>query len=197
MTETPERIWIDNSGSPVFYVFKPPLGLGTEYTRSDIVAEKDAKIAELEHQLATAKERALEAERVIQAGWIQNVEAARNSGFEEMRQAAIEIVEFELPHEVDSVVKYRIVLLLKHRAIRTLDDLRNAAIAEAINVKRWRHIKRGTTYTEIGRGKFQVHRGLSDLNVVIYQGDDGQFWVRPESEFDDGRFEPIKLETKK
>ena len=100
-----------------------------------LLADDDRKIAEFEQQLRTAKERALKAERVIQAGWLQSVEAARKSGFEEMRQAAIEIVEFELPHEVDSVVKYRIVLLLKHRAIRTLDDLRNEAIAEALKWK--------------------------------------------------------------
>jgi len=52
MKEAPERIWLDHSMSPVFYVFKPPLGNETEYIRSDIVAEKDARIAELEVQIA-------------------------------------------------------------------------------------------------------------------------------------------------
>jgi len=52
MTDAPERIWLDHSMSPVFYVFKPPLGGETEYVRADIVAGKDAKIADLELQIA-------------------------------------------------------------------------------------------------------------------------------------------------
>ena len=105
MTDAPERITLS--------MYR------RDYVRDDVAARKDARIAELggeiehikkcnnvlkdeiselEKQLATAKERALEAERAIQTGWFQSVEAARKSGFEEMRQAAIEIVEFELPH---------------------------------------------------------------------------------------------------
>lgn len=55
----------------------------------------------------------------------------------------------------------------------------------------WRHKKRGTEYIEVGRAKLQAADvgGLSDCHpMVVYRGEDGQLWVRPEDEFDDGRF---------
>jgi hypothetical protein len=59
--------------------------------------------------------------------------------------------------------------------------------------RRWRHKKRGTTYTEIGRGKAQAEAGIFDMaNVVIYRSDDdGSLWARSSVEFLDGRFEEI------
>ncbi len=58
--------------------------------------------------------------------------------------------------------------------------------------RRWRHVKRGTEYAEIGRGKLQTDTPLSDYaELVVYQCDDGAIWVRPVTEFEDGRFVEI------
>ena len=66
-----------------------------------------------------------------------------------------------------------------------------AALEEKTERRRW-HVKRGTEYRLIGRGKIQQN-GPSDMaEVMIYQDvNDGSFWVRPPSEFYDGRFKEI------
>jgi hypothetical protein len=72
----------------------------------------------------------------------------------------------------------------------------------------YRHRKRGTTYQFVGRAKMQIGpeslrnldgdqdvvcHVLEQKSYVIYQSiADGSLWVRPESEFFDGRFEEVK-----
>jgi hypothetical protein len=56
----------------------------------------------------------------------------------------------------------------------------------------YRHRRRGTVYTVIGRANLQTDRPVSDdETLVIYRGKDGDLWARPVREFRDGRFEPL------
>lgn len=58
--------------------------------------------------------------------------------------------------------------------------------------RRFQHVKRGTEYRLIGRGKLQQNGPYDMAEVVIYQDvNDGSFWVRSPSEFYDGRFKEI------
>lgn len=62
-----------------------------------------------------------------------------------------------------------------------------------------RHVRRGTEYVEIGRGELQSSITLreGDEPLVVYRSvDDGRIWIRPASEFDDGRFEAIHARRK-
>jgi hypothetical protein len=60
--------------------------------------------------------------------------------------------------------------------------------------RRWRHVRRGVTVVRLGRGTVQCNgQQLVDMSSVIiyYHEGDEALWVRPESEFEDGRFVPI------
>ena len=73
---------------------------------------------------------------------------------------------------------------------------REAAEAEAARLREalaWkpthRHVKRGTEYMLDGYGEIQTDTPLGDYaKVAIYRAQDGTTWVRPVSEFNDGRF---------
>ena len=59
-------------------------------------------------------------------------------------------------------------------------------------VARWWHVKRGTTYEEVGRAELQKsgvsYTLIEGDKLVIYRGQDGKLWARDAQEFDDGRF---------
>jgi hypothetical protein len=59
--------------------------------------------------------------------------------------------------------------------------------------RRWRHKKRGSTYTEVDRALLQAATGPvgEGAVLVIYRDDQGRLWARQESEFEDGRFEEV------
>jgi hypothetical protein len=73
------------------------------------------------------------------------------------------------------------------------NEMNHGVRAQSTPQPRWRHLKRGTEYTEIGRGFAQcAWAPIEEMTaVVIYRGHDGSLWVRNAVEFDDGRFEAI------
>jgi hypothetical protein len=55
-----------------------------------------------------------------------------------------------------------------------------------------RHVKRGTIYDLVCVASIQTDTPLNDYDqVMVYRGKDGQTWVRPMTEFGDGRFEAV------
>lgn len=54
-----------------------------------------------------------------------------------------------------------------------------------------RHKKRGSTYQVVAVGRLQASAPFDNERVVIYRGEDGQYWARPTYEFYDGRFEAL------
>lgn len=96
----------------------------------------------------------------------------------------------------------------------TYGDFRNAAIAmhapqlivrgdfgpELKQQERYRHKKRGSVVTVIGKAGVQAAAPISELTwpgerqqyVVVYRhNEDGQLWVRTVEEFHDGRFDRL------
>lgn len=63
-------------------------------------------------------------------------------------------------------------------------------------LSRWRHKRRGTTYTAVAIGELQM--SADDLcdgeEMMIYRSDDGKWWVRRREEFEDGRFDRISAD---
>jgi hypothetical protein len=62
-------------------------------------------------------------------------------------------------------------------------------------VPRWRHLKRGSVYTEVGRALVQNSGNVAlgdDAMMVIYRSASGDLYARPVAEFEDGRFESVE-----
>lgn len=78
-----------------------------------------------------------------------------------------------------------------------IDWERVAAVVEGMlprgSGRRWRHLKRGTVYTEVCRAQIQIATVdvVEGSDMVVYRGEDGRLWAREEGEFEDGRFEEV------
>lgn len=56
-----------------------------------------------------------------------------------------------------------------------------------------RHVRTRGEYRVLGYGKLQSVRPIADMTAMVaYTGTDGKLWVRPLSEFEDGRFETLE-----
>jgi hypothetical protein len=59
-------------------------------------------------------------------------------------------------------------------------------------VTRWHHISRNSDYKALGVASVQAGVPIVEGDsVMVYVGEDGKLWVRPEYEFNDGRFQKI------
>lgn len=57
-----------------------------------------------------------------------------------------------------------------------------------------RHRGRGSEYVVVGLAALQSAQAVGEgACLVVYQGDDGGLWARPEGEFGDGRFELVEV----
>lgn len=80
--------------------------------------------------------------------------------------------------------------------IRLLRDLQ-IALRNGGQGPRWRHLKRQSTYVEIGNAIVQAARPLIEGDrVKVYRSEaDGRIWVRHFLEFTDGRFERLPVDS--
>jgi hypothetical protein len=80
------------------------------------------------------------------------------------------------------------------------DESERADAAEARErqaVMTHRHVKRGTEYRIVACAKVQTDMPLGDYDeVIVYADAEGKAWVRPVTEFEDGRFAAIRSEAK-
>lgn len=52
-----------------------------------------------------------------------------------------------------------------------------------------KHKKRGSIYSVLGYAELQSGFPIEEgQRLVVYRGEDGKLWARPEQEFHDGRF---------
>ena len=78
-----------------------------------------------------------------------------------------------------------------HNARLVIDAALSPAPSEVVPV--WRHKKRGTTYTIVGKARLQSERAVFEgCGLTVYRcRETGVLCARPVAEFEDGRFEKL------
>ncbi len=91
----------------------------------------------------------------------------------------------------------RVVRLIKSALSNSVPDGENSDVVRDTFTPTHRHRKRGTLYQLIGDAVMQCEEEVFDnKRLTLYRGEDGKYWVRPPSEFNDGRFAAHEKESK-
>lgn len=146
-------------------------------------------------------------------GWFANAMMAMHDHMRAERDAAVaetrvKVLDVALEGSIDTAKMVADDLRNKAQCAeieanaRTLEN-NNTAIRAALStdtpaLERVQHIKRGTTYQIIARGKLQTDKPLEDYaELVAYRCEEtGDVWFRPKSEFTPDRFATLSADTK-
>jgi|WetSurMetagenome_2_1015567.scaffolds.fasta_scaffold01778_7 hypothetical protein len=148
-------------------------------TLRDEKAALEAEVVRLTDRLRCTEHSWHEAERQVADLKEQHVTVRTVTAYEAGYNDAVEEAERKLESVYGTLGK------LLARDVRALKTSAN------IETRRWRHVKRGSTYTELTRATLHAKGPIiNGARVVVYRGEhpDGQDWCRPEAEFEDGRF---------
>lgn len=86
--------------------------------------------------------------------------------------------------------------IVERRHGKSVSSMINDVLRQHFALPRYKHLKRGTTYSVLGRFEVQASTPIIEGQwVVAYQCDNGSKWTRSEAEFFDGRF--VRLDVAK
>lgn len=104
-----------------------------------------------------------------------------------------DLIEFSGDNKTRTVVRAALEAAAQVRATLLSD---HPAPEPGVEAKRWQHVKRETTYVEIGRAQLQCspENILQEGDmVVVYRAEhDSRLWAREQDEFEDGRFRALQ-----
>lgn len=112
------------------------------------------------------------------------------TAFEQMTQKMIDEKKLDKGYEKDYMVQWFASAIEHSWKLRKWREE-----SEPKDEKRVRHKKRDSTYNVVGEAELQLSSPVileEGRSLTVYRSEkDGKLWVRPSSEFNDGRFEEI------